>query len=63
MITRYESEIRHWEEWQKRYRFGVLLILPPNPPMAQVNALRAKYDPRSQSYCDAHISLTVPQGP
>jgi 2'-5' RNA ligase len=60
MITYYESDVSHWEDWQKRYRFGVLLIIPPGPPLAQVDALRARYDPQSQSYCGAHISLTVP---
>jgi 2'-5' RNA ligase len=60
MITEYESSISHWQEWQQEYQFGVLLIFPPNPPLAQVNTLRAIYDPRSQAACDAHISLTVP---
>lgn len=60
MVTEYATDIRHWKTWQREYRFGVFLIYPPNPPLLQVNALRAKYDPRSQSYCDAHISLTVP---
>jgi 2'-5' RNA ligase len=49
-----------WEEWQIAYRFGVLLILPPDPLRSIANELRTRYDPRSQSYCDAHISLTVP---
>jgi 2'-5' RNA ligase len=60
MVTQYESNIRHWEDWKKEYRFGVLLIFPPEPLLAQVNALRTKYDPQSQAACDAHISLTIP---
>src|SRR6266545_879718 len=60
MITRYESVVSHWQDWQQEYRFGVLLIFPPNPVFAQVNALRATYDPSSQAACDAHISLTRP---
>jgi 2'-5' RNA ligase len=60
MVTRYASDITNWESWQREYRFGVLLIYPPDPPFEQVNALRAEHDPRAQSYCDAHISLTVP---
>lgn len=60
MITKYEANISHWEGWQREYRFGVLLIYPPDPPLEQVNALREKYDPRSQSGCEAHISLTIP---
>ncbi len=55
-----EEDIRSWIPWQKEYRFGVLLVYPPDPPMSAVNALRAKYDPPSQAACDAHISLTVP---
>lgn len=60
MVTKYEEDISQWETWQREYRFGVLLIYPPDPPLIQINALRAKYDPRSQSFCDAHISLTIP---
>jgi len=62
MVTGYpsEEEIRPWKPWQRAYRFGVILIFPPDPPMSEVNALRGKYDPVSQAACDAHISLTVP---
>jgi 2'-5' RNA ligase len=49
-----------WDESQRAYRFGVILILPPEPIRSQVNALRAKHDPVSHACCDAHISLTVP---
>lgn len=49
-----------WDEWQLTYRFGVLLIFPPEPLRSVVNDLRGRYDPRSQSFCDAHISLTGP---
>jgi hypothetical protein len=59
-VTHYEADITHWQDWQKAYRYGVLLIFPPDPPLTQVNALRAQYDPQSQAVCDAHISLTVP---
>ncbi|KKL35160.1 hypothetical protein LCGC14_2368310 [marine sediment metagenome] len=60
MATSYEADIGHWEDWQKAYRFGIFLILPPDPPLTQVNALRSKHDPRGQSICEAHISLTIP---
>ena len=61
MMTAYVSEedMRAWT-WQRQYRFGVLLVYSPDPPMSEVNALRGKYDPVSQAACDAHISLTVP---
>ncbi len=54
-----EADMRSWT-WQRQYRFGVLLIYAPEPPMAAVNALRGKYDPVSQAACAAHISRTVP---
>jgi len=60
MLTDYGAGVGRWDDWQKGYRFGVFLILPPDPPLAQVNALRAQHDPRSQSICGAHISLTIP---
>ena len=59
-VTTYVANVGRRDAWQREYRFGVLLIYPPDPPLLQVNALRAKYDPRSQSACDAHISLTIP---
>jgi 2'-5' RNA ligase len=49
-----------WPEWQKPYRFGVLLVLPPEPIRTEINALRATYDPVSHAITEAHISLTVP---
>jgi len=54
---------RIWEQWdegQRAYKFGVILILPSEPVFSQVNALRAQHDPLSQAICDAHISLTMP---
>jgi 2'-5' RNA ligase len=56
----YETVVSHWAAWQQAYQFGVLLIFPPEPLRAQVNKLRASYDPQSQATCDAHISLTIP---
>jgi 2'-5' RNA ligase len=47
-------------EWQKAYVHGVVLIWPSNDVRAQINPIRARYDPVSQSYCEAHISLTPP---
>ena len=60
MITTYADDMSHWEDWQRGYRYGVLLLFPPDPLRSIVNRLRGQHDPRSQSYCDAHISLTVP---
>ncbi|MBN2074379.1 MAG: 2'-5' RNA ligase family protein [Dehalococcoidales bacterium] len=60
MITEYAMDMNGWIDWQKAYRFGVILIYPPDPPADEVNRLREIHDPRGQSYCEAHISLTVP---
>lgn len=60
MVTQYATDIEHWADWQRAYRYGVLLIFPPEPLRSTVNRLRSRHDPRSQQYCDAHISLTVP---
>jgi 2'-5' RNA ligase len=49
-----------WPDWQKDYRLGVILVLPPEPVRSQINALRAKYDPLSHRAAEAHISLTAP---
>ncbi len=60
MITEYAMDMNGWFDWQKAYRFGVILMFPPDPPAGEVNRLRQIYDPRGQSYCKAHITLTVP---
>jgi 2'-5' RNA ligase len=49
-----------WAEWQRDYAHGVVLIWPPDEIRSRINALRAKYDPVSQSYAEAHVSLTPP---
>jgi 2'-5' RNA ligase len=54
------ARMTDWLDWQRPYRFGVLLVLPPDPVRKEINALRAKYDPRSHAAAEAHISLTVP---
>jgi 2'-5' RNA ligase len=54
------AKMTDWLDWQKPYRFGILLVLPPDPVRKEINELRTKYDPRSQAIADAHISLTVP---
>ncbi len=60
VMRTYARAMTTWREWQKDYRFGVILVLPPEPVRAQINALRAKYDPQSHKTVDSHISLTVP---
>ncbi len=59
MITEYAMDMSEWLDWQKAYRFGVILIFPPDPPAGEVNRLRETYDPRAFSIIPAHITLTV----
>ncbi|MEJ2011724.1 MAG: 2'-5' RNA ligase family protein [Anaerolineales bacterium] len=49
-----------WEEWQIPYQFGSIVIWPPDDVRRTVNAQRTAYDPVSQSYCEAHITITQP---
>jgi len=49
-----------WEDWQKPYEFGTLVIWPPDEIRKIVNSQRERTDPVSQSYCEAHISVTQP---
>jgi hypothetical protein len=60
MLTRYPTDINRWKDWQKLYRYGVFLIIPPDPPFSLVEKLRFKYDPESHAVCCPHISVTVP---
>ena len=60
MTYAYAEEMLEWDEWQRDYRFGALLIMPPPEIAQQVDSLRARYDPKSYSICAAHISVSDP---
>ncbi|MFH7029500.1 MAG: 2'-5' RNA ligase family protein [Heteroscytonema crispum UTEX LB 1556] len=60
MLTNYVEDTPHWQDWQVSYRFGTLSVFPPEEVRKLVNSLRQKYDPKSQSICDGHISLSIP---
>jgi len=53
-------QMESWEDWQKPYQYGTLVIWPPDEVREVVNSQRERYDPVSQSYCEAHISVTQP---
>ncbi len=59
-MTTYVEDMSKWEEWQRDYRLGVILILPPPDVSREINLLREKYDPVSAAWCPAHISLSDP---
>jgi 2'-5' RNA ligase len=50
----------NWEDWQKLYQFGTIVIWPPDEVRKVVNSQRQAFDPVSQSYCEAHITVTQP---
>ena len=54
------ADTSHWEEWQTEYRYGAFYIFPPPGIIEPIDQLRRKYDHKSDSYCQAHISLSEP---
>lgn len=50
----------HWEQWQKPYLPGTVVIWPPDQVRNMVNEQRQRWDPASQAICEAHISVTQP---
>ena len=59
MIT-FTSDTSKWEDWQRDYRLGLILIIPPEEVSRQVDPLRAKYDPYAFAICPTHISVSDP---
>jgi 2'-5' RNA ligase len=49
-----------WPDWGKPYKPGLFIIQPPDDVSVTVNAQRKMYDPLSQSYIGAHITVTQP---
>jgi 2'-5' RNA ligase len=52
--------MKSWEDWQKPYQFGILVIWPPNELREIFSSQRERIDPISGSYCEAHITVTQP---
>ncbi len=57
-MVQYAQKMSGWEEWQPEYRFGAFYIFPPDDIIGPIDALRKKYDPKSDAICQAHISLS-----
>ncbi len=49
-----------WPTWGNRFKPGLFIIQPPEDVSSIVNAQRKMYDPLSQSYIGAHITVTQP---
>lgn len=49
-----------WADWQLAYRFGALVVVPPDGLGAEVNAIRGRFDPVSTAIFGAHVTITPP---
>ncbi len=56
----YATNTSGWEYWQPEYFYGAFYIFPPDEISEPINKLRKRFDPKSDSYCQAHISLSEP---
>lgn len=56
----YVTDTSKWEDWQRDYRLGLILIVPPEAVSQPIDALRAQYDPYAAAICPAHISISDP---
>lgn len=61
-MVNYVADTSKWEKWQRDYRLGLILIVPPDQVGRQINPLRSKYDPKTYAFCPAHITLSDPLG-
>lgn len=61
-VPSYVEDTSDWADWQRDYRLGLILILPPEHVARRIDALRARHDPRSHAICPAHISISDPLG-
>lgn len=59
-MVSYVTDTSAWQPWQRDYRLGLILILPPPEIAALIDPLRAKYDPGAAASCPTHISVSDP---
>ena len=59
MVT-YATDTSKWEDWQKDYRLGLILIMPPREVSRLIDPLRSRYDPKAFRSCPTHISISDP---
>jgi hypothetical protein len=60
MPAQYVVDTSSWESWQRDYRFGVILVMPPPDVASSIDALRQTHDPKSHAILSAHISVSDP---
>ena len=49
-----------WSDWTRDYRYGALVIEPPEVLTAVLDPIREQFDPVSASRVGAHITVTPP---
>ena len=60
MTERYVADTSPRKPWQRDYRFGVMLVMPPPHVASSIDAMREVYDPKAHAICSAHISVSDP---
>jgi hypothetical protein len=60
MRERDVADTSSWKPWQRDYRFGVVLVMPPPHVATPIDVLRQAYDQKSHAICSAHISVSDP---
>ncbi|MBM3327108.1 MAG: 2'-5' RNA ligase family protein [Calditrichaeota bacterium] len=56
----YVRNTSNWEQWQIEYRFGIILIIPPDEVLQQIEPLRERYDYRSFVSNPTHVTVSDP---
>ena len=64
-MTRYAAQVGFprgaaWPTWQRDYRYGTLVILPPSNLASALDPIRSRLDPVSAATIGAHVTLTPP---
>jgi hypothetical protein len=59
-MVEHAADTSKWEKWQRDYRLGLILIIPPEEVARQIDPLRAKHDPRAFANCPTHVSVSDP---
>jgi hypothetical protein len=49
-----------WLTWQRAYRYGLLVIVPPPEIASVLDPIRERLDPESAATFGAHITVTPP---
>ena len=49
-----------WADWKRDYRYGALVIEPPQELAAVLDPIREQWDPVSAQMVGAHITITPP---